>query len=286
MKKIALLLSVDVEQLSFLSLFMSLTYSHRFTIINCSWFKMKSFRCKQCKQVNKDVDGMNATEHCELVRKRVQKFAGMPFINTPFQIRLLIKWMKMMYLIRLLFIWASFYLRWLRIQHSDLVTMNSSLYSTLEFVVFSCVGFFFFVFVELFGSRAFIAYFLYFLRFRWIIWWFILFRWCCLSIQHRFDSHVSFSNSKSSTKSTRLKSYWKRAVLNIITCLMACDYLYDPRKWKSDLCWVIRCLKRSQKTELRIALECCKCEHWFNHTTETVKRYGNYKNESKNIGRF
>lgn len=26
--------------------------------------------------------------------------------------------------------------------------------------------------------------------------------------------------------------------LDIITCLMAYDYLYDPRKWKSDLQWV------------------------------------------------
>lgn len=59
--------------------------------------------------------------------KRVKNSLGIPFINTPFQIRLLIKWTAMMYLIRLQFIWASFRARSFTIPFW--VAMNSSLSS-------------------------------------------------------------------------------------------------------------------------------------------------------------
>lgn len=63
---------------------------------------------------------------------------------------------------------------------------------------------------------------------------------------------------------------------------MACDYLYDPRKWKSDLYVESSrsCVCVAFREVVRV-----KCSV-LNHKTESAERCGNYKNESKNIGLF
>lgn len=128
-------------------------------------------------------------------------------------------------------------------------------------------------------SRAFIAYFLHFLRLIFVI--FTLFDCapfllrqlnCCVVASHWKTIHsvsllllvsfiffllpvlLSFPRTKNSQQNE----------LDIITCLMACDYLYDRSKWKSDLHWVSHSVSYIHTAAIAVTVRRCYVKYVLN----------------------